>query len=205
VPPSLTTQPAGGAGTGARLVGTVNPQGTDAQAHFEWGATAAYGNVTPAQDIGSGTATATVTAAISALVPGNTYHYRLDATGDGGTHFGTDRTFKVPTPATPAMWVANQIGSTLTEFGPGAWGNIAPIARLSGTNTKIHGPFGVALDGAGNLFATSDSTNSFEEYAAGATGNMAPITRVIGTNTDMHGPTGIAIGPRGKVYVANSK
>jgi hypothetical protein len=78
---------------GATLGGTVDPRGTAASAHFEYGTTTAYGSVTEAQDLGSGTGAVGVAAALGELQPGTTYHYRLVATNGAGTAHGEDRTF----------------------------------------------------------------------------------------------------------------
>jgi Subtilase family len=95
--------------TGATLAGTVDPEGTAASARFEYGTTTGYGSGTEAQNLGSGTASVEVAAALSGLQPGTTYHYRLVATNDAGTTHGVDRTFTTETlqqsPApTPDTW-----------------------------------------------------------------------------------------------------
>ena len=57
--------------------------------YFEWGPDTTYGNQTPTQTM---TATGPFSAAISGLVPGNTYHFRAKAAGNG-TGFGDDVAF----------------------------------------------------------------------------------------------------------------
>ena len=77
----------------ATLTGTVNPQGIPASYWFEYGPTTAYGSQTPAATAGSSALTQNVSAALSGLAPGTTYHYRIVATNASGRAEGADRTF----------------------------------------------------------------------------------------------------------------
>jgi hypothetical protein len=80
--------------TGATLNGTVNPNGLPTTYHFEYGTTTAYGSRAPVPDAdaGSGIAPQAVSAAISGLTPGTTYHFRLVARNASGTTTSTDLT-----------------------------------------------------------------------------------------------------------------
>ena len=53
-----------------------------------------YGAATSPSGAGSGTATRSVSADLSGLMPGTTYHYRLVAINADGIAYGRDRTFK---------------------------------------------------------------------------------------------------------------
>jgi hypothetical protein len=75
------------------LNGTVNPGGTSTIASFEYGPTTAYGNVVTATSPGSGTVPVAVSASVSGLVCGQTYHFRLDASSGGAVVQGADATF----------------------------------------------------------------------------------------------------------------
>ena len=81
--------------TAAVLNGSVNPMGVATTARFEYGLTAGYGSpvgVTLAPD--DGTTAQTVSATLTGLQPGTTYHYRLTATNGAGTGcYGSDATF----------------------------------------------------------------------------------------------------------------
>jgi hypothetical protein len=100
--PALTTLAASSLSTAAAtLGGSVNPNGAAASYHFDYGTTAAYGASTPSQSLAAGASAQSVSAALSALQPGTTYHYRLVATNSGGTTSGPDSTFT--TPALPQM------------------------------------------------------------------------------------------------------
>ena len=79
---------------GAKLNGTVNPEGKATTYTFEFGPTTSYGAQTKPASAGSGSAAAPVSATLTGLAPGETYHYRLVATNsDGQTTTGADKSF----------------------------------------------------------------------------------------------------------------
>ena len=95
-PPPLVTAIAatGITDTGATLNATVNAQGTDATVSIEWGLTQAYGTSLAASPAAVTGSTATpVSAAISGLLAGTTYHYRCVAVRVDGTVRSNDMTF----------------------------------------------------------------------------------------------------------------
>lgn len=74
------------------------------------------------------------------------------------------------------------------EFAPGAFGNVAPIAVLSGNKTELDRIDGIALDPSGKLYVANGEggpsyTGAITVYAAGATGNVAPIDSISGSKT----------------------
>jgi phosphodiesterase/alkaline phosphatase D-like protein len=77
------------------LLGTVNPQDTGPTTyHFEYGLDTTYGsNTAETGPVGADHSIYTAAAAIGALAPGATYHYRLVATSTTGVSRGEDRTF----------------------------------------------------------------------------------------------------------------
>ncbi len=77
----------------ATLTGSVNPNGRPTTWYFEYGRNTNYGSKTATQNAGNGTSTASISAQISGLQPGATYHFRLVATSDAGTSRGSDRSF----------------------------------------------------------------------------------------------------------------
>ena len=84
--------------TGATLNGSVNPQGNDADLTFEDGLTHYYGNsVAATPRTASGISATAASAALSGLLSGITYHYRIVAAGTGGTVLGGDLTFTTST------------------------------------------------------------------------------------------------------------
>jgi len=95
-PPSAATgQPTLVTGTQATVTGTVNPNYVETQYYFEYGTTTGYGALVPFQangDAGHGGPVA-VSAYLTGLKPGTTYHYRLVAKSRVGTHVGADVKF----------------------------------------------------------------------------------------------------------------
>ncbi|MEA2372041.1 MAG: hypothetical protein QOH12_2435 [Solirubrobacteraceae bacterium] len=79
--------------TAATLTGTVNPSGIAATYVFQYGPTTAYGQQSTAQPVAAGTAAVAVSAPLTGLTPGTTYHYRLSATNANATSAGADATF----------------------------------------------------------------------------------------------------------------
>ncbi|MGH2854584.1 MAG: hypothetical protein ACRDLF_10410 [Solirubrobacteraceae bacterium] len=86
--------------TTVKLEGVVNPEGEEViSCEFEYGTSTAYGHTaacTPAP--GSGSAPVPVSAEVSGLALGTTYHYRLVAAGPKATNPSMDRTFATDPP-----------------------------------------------------------------------------------------------------------
>src|SRR6266571_2890268 len=107
------------------------------------------------------------------------------------------------------LYVANEVfGSSITVYAAGASGNATPTATIAGGNTGLSLPFGVALDGAGNIYVANSGGNitvdgSITVYAAGASGNATPTATIAGGNTGLSIPQGIALDGTGNIYVAN--
>jgi hypothetical protein len=85
--------------TSATIAGSVDPAGVSTTYHFDVGTTTGYDFSTAEQSAGAGTAPLPVSAALTGLDPGTTYHYRLVATTTVGSATGADSTFNTPKPA----------------------------------------------------------------------------------------------------------
>lgn len=106
-PPQAVT---GGAiavtGRSATLLGSVHAQGVPAMYYFQYGQTTAYGLQTQPAEAGSAPSPVEVSAPVTDLTPGRTYHYRLVASNALGTGYGEDRVFTTATPhGTPLPWL----------------------------------------------------------------------------------------------------
>jgi alpha-tubulin suppressor-like RCC1 family protein len=137
--------------TGATLQGTTNANGSAIAVTFEYGLTAAYGAVAAATPgVVTGTVTTEVTATLANLLSNATYHYRLIASGTGGTAKSDDMTFT--TSAFAALSGLTLSGgslvpafsSTLREYGA-----VVPAAtdRISVTPVAAVGTATVAVNG----------------------------------------------------------
>jgi len=118
--PSAVTTPASAlTPVSATLNGTVNPSGLATNYHFEYGTTSSYGSSTPVVSAGSGSAAVAVNAAISGLITGATYHFRLVATNSDATSNSSELTF-VPGSGT----ITTTIPSSVTGNSASTGGNI---------------------------------------------------------------------------------
>ena len=78
----------------AKLAGRINANGLATTYHFEYGKTTAYGSSTATATLPASGTTAGVSARLTGLKTGTTYHYRLVASNADGTTAGADATFK---------------------------------------------------------------------------------------------------------------
>ena len=99
-------------GTTATLNGTVNANTLSTVVTFDYGLTVAYGTTVAGvpSPVTGGSATA-VSAAITGLIPGTTYHYRVNGANVCGTSNSTDMTFTTPALA-PAIVTLAATGVT---------------------------------------------------------------------------------------------
>jgi hypothetical protein len=78
----------------ADLSGTVDPEGQPVTScGFEYGETEAYGHIAQCPSSPEGEGPKAVSATVTGLEPGTTYHYRLVAANSAGTSYGSDRAF----------------------------------------------------------------------------------------------------------------
>jgi len=80
----------------AKLNAQIDPEGDPGitDCHFEWGESVSYGNTAPCQEGNSFAAPANVTAKLSDLTAGATYHFRIvTVTTSNGTVEGADQSF----------------------------------------------------------------------------------------------------------------
>jgi hypothetical protein len=90
--PNISGIAAGGVGTGsARVAAVVDPDGSPATAHVEYGMSITYGHRTA--ESAPATALSTLAVPLTGLRAGTTYHYRVVATSANGTTTSGDETF----------------------------------------------------------------------------------------------------------------
>ena len=94
-------------------------------------------------------------------------------------------------------------GDSITIYRQGSSGNVPPIATISGVNTGLAFPTGIALDGNLNIYVANKANDTITEYAAGSNGNVAPIATIGGSNTGLDTPSAIALDSTGIIYVTN--
>ena len=93
-PPSALTGGSSGVGeVSATVSGSVSTGGLVTSYHFDYGRSRGYGSHTAARQVSADSSDLSVSAALTRLRPGTTYHYRLVATNSAGTSDGVDETF----------------------------------------------------------------------------------------------------------------
>jgi uncharacterized repeat protein (TIGR01451 family) len=109
--PTATTGAATALGaTTATLNGTVSPNGQPATVQFQYGLTPSYGSTTAITGGFSGTTTQAVSANLTGLVSGTSYHFRIAATNVLGANAGLDRVFTTLAPI--EAWRLQWFGTT---------------------------------------------------------------------------------------------
>jgi hypothetical protein len=191
-PPMVTTTAASGVQLEQATVnGSVNPNGLGTKYHFEYGETTGYGSSTPEHEAGAGTSAVPVSATVTGLKPGTTYHYDLVATSAAGEVKGGDEAFTAPADSHPVVvheasgngwWVFYRgsdgalmeyslSGSTWTESEIG--GHMAPgtspvvVHEASGWWVYYQGSNGALME-----YSLSGSTWTESEIG----GHMAPFS-----------------------------
>jgi hypothetical protein len=142
----------------ATLNGTVNPQGYSTTARFEYGLTASYGssiNITlsPANSYTA----QPVSAELTGLQAGRTYHYRVAATSIRGTSFGDNAIFTL----------SKTLSLTISGNGGGSvYGTRGYDQLLACHYPPQHGTCSVPLPAMSivNLNATPDSNTVFGSW-----------------------------------------
>ena len=96
--------------TEAILAARINPERFATTYRFEYGATTAYGASDPVPDgaLGSGSSDQQAVTAVTGLLPGTAYHYRVVAGSAQGTTLGPDHTFTTYPPPTPPSGCPNE-------------------------------------------------------------------------------------------------
>jgi hypothetical protein len=165
--------------TSATLNGTVNPEGIPVSAcEFEYGSKAgAFTNTIPCSPPpGGGTNPVPVSAALTGLTPGASYHYRLAATDANGTNDGQEEVFKF-SPTTPAGPTGLPDGRVYEQVSPAFKnGNYYDLAdgltfglASSNGNSVVYvmtGPVGESYAGLAGEFVSTRSPEGWQTHSA---------------------------------------
>ncbi|MBL9117860.1 MAG: hypothetical protein JNJ83_22820 [Verrucomicrobiaceae bacterium] len=150
---TLTANPVGM--TGATLNGTVNPGGLATTAQFEYGTSTSYGSTASVTLSPDDDSTAqNVSAVLSGLTPGTTYHYRLTASNAQANKRGADMTFTTVSNTPPTLSLPTS--PVIAEATSGAG---ATVTFTVTANDAEDGPLTPTISAAsGSLFAVGDTT-----------------------------------------------
>ena len=109
------------------------------------------------------------------------------------------------------IYVANDGSSagqldSVTVYSAGSNGNVTPTATISGSNTGLVSPGGIAVDGYGDIDVTNDGAltgnpDNVTVYSPGSNGNVSPYYTFNGLGIGY--PLGIAVDIGANVYIAN--
>ena len=85
---------------------------------------------------------------------------------------------------------------TVTQAGSTYVPAPAPVTTLVGSGLTF--PFGMAVDGAGNVYIADSGNNAIEQWAA----PNGPVTTRVGSGLSF--PYGVAVDGAGNVYIADT-
>jgi DNA-binding beta-propeller fold protein YncE len=129
--PTATTNAASNVSAhNAILNADVDPAGSATNYYFEYGATTSYGAKIPlgeGKELGAGTSSIAVSAAINGLISGTTYHFRIIATNPVGKATGEDKTFTTST----AEWDARELPEPKQTPPYGGWKAVRGASDVS--------------------------------------------------------------------------
>lgn len=155
VPTAITHAACCFSSTGAKLNGTVNANYLSTTVTFDYGLTTAYGNtVTAIPSPVIGNTSTNVSASISGLIGGTTYHFRIKALNELGTTFGEDLTFTT-NPVVPTLTTTAVTDKTYTS-------------AVSGGNVSTDG--GSIVTSRGICWSTIPNPTINEEHTTDGTG-----------------------------------
>ncbi len=130
IPDATTGAASGVLPTGATLNGSVNPDAIQlSDCHFEYGTDTSYGRSAPcvpaAGAIPADSSEHAVSATLTGLVAGATYHFRLVAANANGVNTGADATFSTPPPPSiegaAALNVSNSSADLTARVNPNGY------------------------------------------------------------------------------------
>jgi hypothetical protein len=205
--PIVTTGPASGlTASSAEVSATINPNGQATTYAFQFGTTTGYGSQTSVRSAGSDSTSHAVSATITGLRAGTTYHYRAIATNASSTTVGADAVFTTaglppppppkppPAAATGPATNVNLHGATLNgsvnprgakttyyfELGPTAFYGLQTRSKsLSAGNRAL--AVRTALSGL-----QSGQTYHYRLVARNASGATLGADRTFSTSTNTH-------------------
>jgi sugar lactone lactonase YvrE len=110
---------------------------------------------------------------------------------------GLNALYGIAVDASGNVWVANQNGNSVSEFGP--TGNA--ISGSSGYGSgHLSGPYALAIDGGGNVWVTNNSTTGISEFNSSGTLNGSSPFSGGGIDT----PVAMAVDAQGNVWTSNA-
>jgi DNA-binding beta-propeller fold protein YncE len=127
----------------------------------------------------------------------------------GGSKTGLNVPYGIAVDSTSGnIYVVNRDGGSVTVY-PALGSstgllNEAPMASITGSNTGLFAPAGLALDSSGNIYVADGEVLVYPALGS-STGplNEAPTATISGSNTGLLFPFGIALDSSRNIYVAD--
>ncbi len=91
-------------------------------------------------------------------------------------------------------------------FASGTGGNLTPIRQITGTGTGLDQPYGIVVDGSGNIYVSQRHGRFRPTGRLGRGVNASsstPVRTISGLNTQLNVPVAVALDGNGNLYVAN--
>lgn len=116
--PTVTTGAASSIGeVSATVAGQINPGGLGTSYHFDYGTSTSYRSSSKPGTLAAGDTAVGVSAQLSGLAPGTTYHYRVVASNAAGSVLGSARTFTTAGPPSAVSGNAASITEVSARIG----------------------------------------------------------------------------------------
>ena len=142
---------------------------SSASVSFEYGSIAAYTSQSYSTVVAAGSTSSSVSASLSGLVPGTTYHYRCKAYNDEGTTYTADAVFT--TLAVPVLVTTSASGVTDSSA------SLSGTANPSEGNLRLYFEYGTTIAYGSSLYPTGSSlSGSSTSSLAGVVSSLLPNT-----------------------------
>ena len=175
VPSVVTVAASAVTGTTATINGTVSSNGASTAVTFDYGLTVAYGSTATASasPLAANAVSTAVSAAVTGLTCGATYHFRVNGTNSAGTTNGGNATFTTPACAPTAVTgAASSVTDTTATLNGTVTGN--------GATTAVTFDYGLTVAYGTNVVATPGSV------AAGASSAVSVALTGLTASTLYH-------------------
>jgi hypothetical protein len=163
----------------ARLNGSVDPHGLPTTVYFQYGTTTSYGLTTAIQSK-TGNTYQNVTANISGLTASTTYHFRIVATNNAGTRYGSDRTFTTLSATGPPVVITNPATNIAINTA-----TLNGTVNPHGLTTTVYFQYGTTISYGHTSASQIKTGNVYQNVSANISGLTALTTyhfRIVGTN-----------------------
>jgi PKD repeat protein len=166
--------------TGATLNGHVNANGDSTSVSFQYGITTSYGSTISAGFV-TGSSMTPVSAPITGLSPGTTYHFRAKGSNLYGTVYGNDSVFTTSAPTSAPTVITGQ-ATNVSQTTATLHGQV----NANGSTTTASFQYGLTTSYGSTISAGTVNGTSMTPVSAPITG-LSPATtyhcRAVGTNT----------------------